>query len=69
MLFVPVSNQKTIQRLLLSHCQLSGLDSGMVDPQQRVNVIHRLRPNIRELLDFSGCVLYLKFSRVSYDVI
>ena len=67
-----MSNQKTVQRLLLSYCQLPGLDSGMVDPQQRINVIHRLRPNIREFLDFGGRVLYLKFRGLvmtSYDII
>ena len=59
MLLCTVFAEQTIQRLLLSDGKLTGLDTGVIDTQERVDVVHGLCPDISELLDFGGGVLDL----------
>ena len=54
-----VSAQQSVQRLLLSDRKLSRLDSRVVNPQQRVNVVHGLRANVGQLLDLGRSILDL----------
>ena len=52
--------QETIERLMLSNGELAGLDARVVDTEQRVDVVHGLRTDVRELLDLGGGVLDLR---------
>ena len=45
-----MSPQETIKGLLLSDRELTGLDAGVVDPQERVDVVHGLCPDVGKLL-------------------
>lgn len=51
--------EQGIEGLLLSNRKLSRLDSGVIDTQKRVHIVHRLGADIRELLDLVGSVLDL----------
>ena len=51
--------QQAIKCLLLSDRELPRLDTGMVHTQEGVDVVHGLRPHVREFLDLSGGVLDL----------
>ena len=54
-----VLTQQAVESLLLANGQLAGLNAGVVDTEQRIDVVHRLRADIRELLDLRGDVLDL----------
>ena len=51
--------EEAVKCLLLADRELSGLNARVVHTQQRVDVIHRLRADVRELLDLRGCILDL----------
>ena len=51
--------EEAVERLLLADRELAGLDARVVHAQQRVDVIHRLRAHVRELLDLRRRVLDL----------
>ena len=44
---------------MLADLELAGLDAGVVDAKQGVDVVHRLGANVRKLLDLGGGVLDL----------
>ena len=52
--------QEPIQRLLLPNRQFSRLDTGVVHTKERIDVIHGLRADVCEFLDFGGGVLDLQ---------
>jgi len=52
--------EETIKRLLLSNCQFARLDTGVVYPEERINVVHGLCSDISELLDLGGGVFDLE---------
>lgn len=51
--------KETVERFLLTDRELAGLYARMVHTQERVDVIHRLRAHVRELLDLRCRVLDL----------
>ena len=51
--------EQPVEGLLLADGELAGLDARVVHAQQRVDVIHRLRAHVRELLDLRRRVLDL----------
>ena len=68
MVLLAVLLEQPIERLLLAHGELARLDARVVHTQERVDVVHRLRAHVRELLDLRGCILDLDYgdkSRVS----
>ena len=52
--------QETVEGFLLADRELSGLDAGVVDTQEGIDIVHRLCPHVGELLDLSGDILDLK---------
>jgi len=51
--------EQTVECLLLTDSKFARLDARMVDTKQSINIIHRLRSNIREFLNFGSSVLNL----------
>ena len=51
--------EQPVQSLLLTDGELAGLDARVVHTKERVHVVHRLRADIRKLLDLGGDVLDL----------
>ena len=49
-----MSPQETVKSLLLSNSKLARLDAGMVDPQERIDIIHGLCADVGKFLDL-GC--------------
>ena len=54
--------QQTVKGFPVADLQLSGGDTGVVDTEQRIDVVHGLRADVRELLDLGSCVLDLRGS-------
>ena len=52
--------QETIECFLLANSELAGLDTRVVDTEERVDVVHGLRAHVGELLDLGGRVLDLR---------
>jgi hypothetical protein len=52
--------EETIKRLLLSNGEFARLDTGVIHPEEGVNVVHGLCSNISEFLDLGGGVLDLE---------
>ena len=44
--------QESVQCRLLPYGKLAGLNTCVIDPEQGIDVIHRLRTDVRKLLDF-----------------
>ena len=59
MLLCTVFAEQTVQRLLLSNGKLARLDTGVIDAQKRVYVVHGLCPDVGELLDLGSGILDL----------
>ena len=51
--------EQPVKSLLLAHGELAGLDARVVHTEERVDVVHRLRTYVRELLDLGCDVLNL----------
>ena len=51
--------EETVERLLLAHHELAGLDAGVVHTQNGVDVVERLCAHVCELLNLRGHVLDL----------
>lgn len=51
--------QQPVQRLFLPNRQFSRLDSRVINPQQRIHIVHRLRAYIGQLLDLRSRILDL----------
>ena len=56
---IAVSLEQTIECFLLSNCELTRLNAGMIDTKQGVDVVHWLRSDISEFLDLRSGVLDL----------
>jgi hypothetical protein len=54
-----VLREQAVERLLLPDSELTRLNARVVDAQEGVNVVHRLRAHVRELLDLGRRVLDL----------
>ena len=51
--------EKAVQSFLLANRELSGLNAGVIDAKQRVNVVHRLCTDVCQFLDLGGSILDL----------
>ena len=58
-LALAVLAEQPVEGLLLADRELARLDARVVHTQERVDVVHRLRADVRELLDLGGDVLDL----------
>lgn len=54
-----VPPEETVEGLLLADLELTTLDTGVIDTEEGVDVVHGLRADVRELLDLGGDVLDL----------
>jgi len=61
--------QKLLQDLLVTDLQLTTVDSGMVDSQNSVDIVHALSPRVGQLLDLGGSVLDLLVGHVQLELI
>ena len=61
--------QQAVERLALARGELAGLDARVVDTQERVDVVHRLRADVRELLDLGGDVLDLLVGELEAELL
>ena len=57
--FLAVSLEQTIERFLLSHSELSALDTRVVDTKERVDVVHGLCADVGKFLDLGSSILDL----------
>ena len=55
--------EQAVESLLLASDKFAGLDARVIDTEERVDVVHRLGADVRELLDLGGDVLDLDESR------
>jgi hypothetical protein len=60
--------QEFVELLALSDDEFTGLDSGVVDTQDHVNILHRLCANISEFLDLGSRILDLIVKLVSENL-
>jgi len=51
--------EETVKRLLLSDGKFAGLDARVIHPEEGVNVVHGLCPDVSEFLDLGGGILDL----------
>lgn len=56
--------QERVELGRLSDLEITGLDGIVVDPENHVDRVHRLGPDIGKLLDLGGSVLDLEVSAV-----
>ena len=61
--------EQPVERLLLAHGELARLDARVVHAQERVDVVHRLRAHVRELLDLRGDVLDLLVGELQAELL
>lgn len=69
MRLIMVLLEQAIQRLLLPNRELAGLDARVVDAQERVDVVHRLRAHVGELLDLGRGVFDLGVAQLQSELL
>ena len=69
MVLLAVLLEQPVERLLLAHGELARLDAGVVHAQERVDVVHRLRAHVRELLDLGRRVLDLLICELEAELL
>ena len=52
--------QEAVKSFLLTNGKLTGLDTGVIDTKERVNIVHRLSTDVSEFLDLGSGVLDLE---------
>ena len=52
--------QEAVKSFLLTNGKLTGLDTGVIDTKERVNIVHRLSTDVSELLNLGSSILDLE---------